>query len=117
VAKRAEPVGPTRLTRNFWRAGLRFSARYLKFARTRLARLKNGRGRVGAGMPAGIVIVIFYFFLIKIGHLKPNLVLFSFLIFDKKNCLLIILLYFSLKVHFSFDTRVSICLFSSVLCM
>jgi hypothetical protein len=65
VAKRAEPVGPTRLTRNFWRAGLRFSARYLKFARTRLARLENGRGRVGAGMPAGIVIVIFYFFFNK----------------------------------------------------
>jgi hypothetical protein len=33
VAKRAEPAGPTRLTRNFLRAGVRFSARYLKLAR------------------------------------------------------------------------------------
>jgi hypothetical protein len=33
VAKRAEPIGPTRLARYFGRAGLRYSARDPKLAR------------------------------------------------------------------------------------
>jgi hypothetical protein len=44
-----------------------------------------GWGRVRAGNPAGFVIFIFYFFNMKIGHLKLNPVYFFLLVFDKKN--------------------------------
>jgi hypothetical protein len=61
VVKRVGSVDPTRLTRNFWRVGLMFSARYLKLDCTRLVRLKNGVGRVSPWAFSFFFSFFFYF--------------------------------------------------------